>query len=139
MRSLVRFPKCQARVRRRGLVTESEALLEGTFLEYLVERRQELPVWAPLNAAAHGNLAWISAVAARGRHAASCLADPLAAESAVAAGLLDVVGENEALLTSIQQDVLVPLEARLMAGEGPTPSLAGVVASARSLLYSRRT
>lgn len=137
MRSLIRFPKLQSRVRRHGLVTESECLLEGSYLEYLVERRRPVPAWSVLNASAHGSLDWVRLVASRNLEPAFHPADPVAASGAIAAELVGLVGDDETALASIQSNLLVPVELRLMAS-GETASLMGVVSATRSLLYSRR-
>lgn len=137
MRSLVRFPTLQSRARRHGLVNESECLLEGSYLEYLVEHRRPVPAWAVLNAAAHGSPDWVRIVASRNLAPAFHPADPIAAAGTVAAELLDHVGDDEVALSSVQAALLVPVELRLMVG-GATASLMGVVSATRSLLSSRR-
>lgn len=141
MRPLVRFPQLQSRLRRRALVSAAEALLEGSYLEYLLERRRPVPAWATLNAAAHGSPEWVRIVACRGGDAPLGCVDPLAAASTIAADLLGVVGNDDLRLAATQASVLVPLELHLMGPMGSDPgpaSLAGVVSSTRSLLLSGR-
>lgn len=139
MRSLVRLPSLQARLTRRFLVASAEALLEGSYLEHLVDPRRIVPAWTILNAAAHGSPAWVRIVAARGREAGGThLADPMDAASAICAELLAVAGEDDAILASTQANVLVPLELHLMASSAPAVGLTDVVASTRSLLATRR-
>ena len=134
MPSLPRFPGTRAKLRRRSVVTAAGQLLEGTYLEHLVEHRYPVPTWATLNAAAHGRPGWVRAVAARARHTPGAPGDPLATASAICAELLEAVGDDDVLLAATQARLLVPLELQLMALGRPAGRSSGVVASIRSVL-----
>jgi hypothetical protein len=95
------------------VVAACEALLSGTYVEFLEHRDRVVPVWAWTNLLAHGSDDELSA-AQSSRHPRGRRNDLWRAARAYLAG--EVLGSVSLLnpLGRIQADVLVPLEQSLM-------------------------
>lgn len=102
------------------LVEDATAFLSGTYADHLRKAARAIPSWSWLNACAHGDLYRIEDV-----HRLASLAlltdvrdDPWRhAQRQLARELLEIVRDDQALLSKIQSRILVPLELELIDAE----------------------
>lgn len=91
-----------------SLVAESEAFLNGTLAEHLVDHVQVVPAWAWMNLLAHGTETYVRAAAitfvARGWPGARRF---------LAGELVDLLESGHGPLETLQRTALVPLELEL--------------------------
>lgn len=106
----------------RQLVGECRAFLAGRYAERLVSRQVPVPPWAWMNRLAHGSMADIRATDAR----LGARRDPERwgeARAYLAGEVLAAAGDDPEVLTTLQRDVLVPIE--LEVASTPTCAVLG--------------
>jgi len=97
------------------LATECEHFLAGTYVAYLEALGRPVPLWVRLNAVAHADVATLAglamSLARQPEHEALGVWQTASAQMADA--LLRAAAFSDATPLEVQQEVLVPLEARL--------------------------
>lgn len=99
--------------RRVDVVSESEALLSGSYVEYLKRRGQQVPSWAWINLLAHGSEDALR-TATRLRRAPIVDMNVWWRARRYLAGEVLAAADRAGSLESLQSTVLVPLELALM-------------------------
>lgn len=120
-----------------SLVQESQAFLRGTYAEQVARETQSIPAWTVLNTVAHGDLQRIHNAARTGGPLR--WAYPLGwsrASRELAREISELVGDDEALLASLQLAVLVPVELQFMKDHAAETDVTAAVAWARAALRS---
>ncbi|MGH3988298.1 MAG: hypothetical protein ACRDV1_00130 [Actinomycetes bacterium] len=123
MRSWMSFLRWAAPKVGSGLADEVEAFLGGRYLERLRSRGEsgQVAPWMWINAVAHGSASRVAELAADPVPEEMEALDWRVARAFVAR---ELVGQNvgEERLRSLQRDVLIPLELRLMSARDLTPA-----------------
>lgn len=116
---------------RRALIVETEAFLSGTAQELYVLDAKPVPVWARLNALAHGGPEVVHAMAANLR-GLDTFGTWAWAVSTLANELLEVSRHSSRPLDQVQRASIVPLELVLLdpAAAEPSPRMLVAVGTA---------
>ena len=97
----------------RELTRECQAFLDGRFVEYVVDRDDDVPVWAWTNMLAHGTHEDLLAPAVHLPVEWEDYLRPWLEARAYLAGEVLVAADRSGPLTRVQRTALVPLELRL--------------------------
>src|SRR5271163_2970960 len=103
--------------RKRRLVHETQAFLQGSYFEQLARTGKRPPPWVVMNAAAHGDLARLHDVVSWSVEMGEDdieLAGRAAAAQIIVRELLSIVENDHERLARVQRKVLVPFEFVLM-------------------------
>ena len=100
------------------VLAEADAMLQGSYLKFLIQQQRPIPKWAWLNPLAHAPISKLHHLAeARVGRAPT---DWATAVCLLAANLLEVGSSPEGVYR-LQRHVLVPLELDWMSGRARTP------------------
>jgi len=120
------------------LAAEAEAFLTGRVRDALREQMEPVPAWAAVNVLAHGDLDTLRRLAAgvaSGESSPDIWVEPLAV---LAPQILMFANEEPASLRELQSEVLIPLEARVLALHETRISPSELVVSCRAALRHDR-
>lgn len=120
------------------LAAEAEAFLSGRARDVLREQMQAVPAWAAVNVLAHGDLDTLRrlvAGVASGEPYPDIWVEPLAV---LATQILVLADEEPVSFRELQSQVLIPLEARLLAVHETRISPSQLVVSCRATLCHHR-
>ena len=125
-----------------AVANEVEALLAGTYVRHLSACGQQVPAWAYLNEVAHAPRSVLRARVSAWEYARRVVGfGPEVswrdAEAALASEVIAVADDDDAALSRLQREVLVPLELRLAGSpRAELTSPASLVGVARAALHS---
>jgi hypothetical protein len=104
------------------MLAEADAMLQGSYLRFLIQEQRPIPKWAWLNPLAHAPVAKL-------HHLAEAVVNRAPTDWGTAvcllAGNLLNLGSSAEGVCRLQRDVLVPLELDWLSGRARTPSSPG--------------
>jgi hypothetical protein len=101
------------------MLAEADAMLQGSYLRFLIQQQRPIPKWAWLNPLAHASVAKL-------HHLAEAVINRVPTDWGTAvcllAGDLLQLGKSAEGVYRLQREVLVPLELDWLSGRARTPA-----------------